>query len=266
MSGRAAEADPGSCYAALTSAQHGAQRRVVLVPVGAVEQHGPHLPVGTDIWIASAVATRVASARPDVVVLEPVPFGVSGHHMTFPGTVSLRPSTYLALVVDVVTSVARHGDVPVLVNGHGGNKGPLTVALQELVETGTQAWALSYFDHISDVVRELFPRHETAVGHACALETSLVAHLWPELLRAEAIPGPGASGVWPAPFLYFADNVQTPRRFEDLDPVGVVGEPSLYSAEAGSRLFTTAVERVGAVVDRIRGQQGGHVGGPGAAP
>ncbi|WP_153393990.1 creatininase family protein [Ornithinicoccus halotolerans] len=244
-------ADTGSRYAALTSTEHAAESRVVLVPVGAVEQHGPHLPVGTDIWIATAVATEVATSRADVLVLEPVPFGVSGHHMSFAGTVSLRPSTYLALVADVVTSVARHGDVPVLINGHGGNRGPLTVALQELVETNTRAWALSYFEHIADVVREVFPRHETAVGHACALETSVVAHLWPGLLRAEAIPGPGARGVWPAPFLYSTDKVERPRRFEELDSSGVVGEPGLQSAEAGRRLFLAAVERVGEVIDRI---------------
>ncbi|MQA85559.1 MAG: mycofactocin biosynthesis peptidyl-dipeptidase MftE [Streptosporangiales bacterium] len=234
------------------SPDHGSQpRRIVLVPCGAVEQHGPHLPVGTDAWIAAAVAAQVAAARHRVLVGEPLAYGCSGHHRAFPGTVALRVSTFVDLVADVATCLARDGDVPVFVNGHGGNRSPLSAALQGLSDEGIEAWALSYFELIEDEVAAALPDHHGCVGHACALETSLVWHLWPDAVHADRIPGPAAGGAWPDPFLYSRDRVVRHRRFETLDPSGVVGDPSRADPALGARLFQAAVERVGEVVDRI---------------
>lgn len=241
-----------SRHAFTTSAELSAGgRRLILVPLGAVEQHGPHLPVGTDSLIATAVAVQVAASRPDVLVAESLSFGSSGHHMNFSGTISLRPSTLMSVIFDVAKSIFTHGDVPVFLNGHGGNKGPQAAAMQELLEAGIQAWALTYFDLLSDVVARLFDNAESAVGHACALETSMVQHLWPDALRGSHVPSAGAQGAWPDPFLYPAQAVQTTRRFEEIDVTGVVGAPRLATSEAGAVLFAAAVDRVGAIIDRI---------------
>lgn len=231
-------------------------RQAVLVPCGSVEQHGPHLPVGTDAWLAEAVAERVAAPRPGVLLAEPLAYGCSSHHKGFPGTVSLRRQTFLALIVDIATSLAGNGFLPILVNGHGGNRGALTVATQELLDQGVDAWVITYFELIEEDVANLLPGYGSAVGHACALETSMVLHLWPDAVHRERIPERSARGSWPDPFLYSKDRVIHPRLFRDLDPIGVVGDPRLATEELGERLFEAAVKRVGDVVDRIVAESG----------
>jgi creatinine amidohydrolase len=228
-----------------------ADRRLVLVPCGSVEQHGPHLPVGTDAWLAEAVAERVAQTRPHVLLAEPLAYGCSSHHKGFPGTVSLQPGTFMALISDVAVSLAGNGFVPIFVNGHGGNRAALTVAAQELLNRGVQVWVVTYFELIEEDLALLLPGYPDAVGHACALETSMVLHLWPEAVHRERVPGPGGRGTWPDPFLYPKDRVTHPRLFRDLDPNGVIGDPGLATAELGHRLFEAAVKRLGGVVDRI---------------
>jgi creatinine amidohydrolase len=247
-----AEYSGPSRFGACSSVDHGSRApHVVLVPVGAVEQHGPHLPVGTDAWIAAYIAERVATEQDKVLVAEPLAYGSSGHHQNFAGTISLRPSTAVALAVDVATSVARNGDVPVFVNGHGGNRPPLAVALQEPLLNEINAWSLSYFDGLDATVAELFSPARDAVGHACAMETSIVASLWPQLLQQEWLAEPGGQGGWPDPFLFPAADPQTNRRFEEISQTGVVGRPDLFSADAGRRLLDVAIQRIGNAVQEI---------------
>lgn len=243
-----------SNYANQTSREHKQSgKRAVLIPIGAVEQHGPHLPVGTDTWIACEIAHRAAAGQNQVIVAEPLPVGSSGHHQFFPGTISLRPSTTVALIIDVATSIARHGDIPVFINGHGGNRPPLAVALQELLLDDVRAWTISYFEKLANVIEEVFPNAPHAVGHACAMETSIVAYLWPDLLHDHAIPGPGGQESWPDPSLFSTARVQTNLLFDELNTTGVVGEPGLYSPQAGMRLIKTAAGQIRADVDRILG-------------
>lgn len=225
--------------------------RAVLVPTGAVEQHGPHLPLGTDMLLATAVADGIAAPRPDVLVAEPIGYGCSWHHRGFPGTVSLRPATFVSLVVDVCSSLAEDGALPILCNGHYGNRAALDVAVAELAATDVRAGAFTYLDQLTDVVRERVADPETAVGHACALETSLIAHLWPEAVRWEAVPAGGTPPRWPDPHLLGPDRVTVVRRFEELNRTGVVGRPEAASAELGAVFFAAAVDRCGAIVDRL---------------
>ena len=233
----------------LTSAQAGeAAGRLVLVPVGAVEQHGPHLPLRTDIGIAGEVAAHAARAA-GALLADPLPFGCSAHHRSFPGTVSLGVGTFQSVVVDVAVSLAQDGFVPVFVNGHGGNRAPLGAALQMLLERGVTAWAVTYFELIAAEAEARFG-HE-AMGHACALETSIAMHLWPQLVHAEAFPAPQGRGVYPDPFLYSAEPVVLHRRFEEFGPSGIVGDPAGANSEAGREMFDCAVERLVTRLDRI---------------
>ncbi len=220
-----------------------AERRgaVVVVPVGAVEQHGPHLPLGTDIRIATAVAEAAARRVEGTLLLDPLPVGCSEHHRSFPGTVSLRVRTFMDLVADVAGSLADDGFVPVFVNGHGGNRGPLNAALQELLERGVgPAWAITYFERIGDEARRAFP--DDSMGHACALETSISLSLWPELVRGDLIPPRPRAPGYPDPSLYSAAGVVRHRRFEEFG--GIVGDPRLADAAKGTGIFSAAVERV----------------------
>src|SRR3989442_2000667 len=105
-----------------------------LLPVGSCEQHGRHLSFATDYLIPTEIAMRV-SARTGVPVTPTLCFGMSVHHMEFPGTLSLSPDTFMAVIRDLVESLYRHGFRRVLIlNGHGGNIAPLTTALSTLAD------------------------------------------------------------------------------------------------------------------------------------
>src|SRR5438128_3372421 len=105
-----------------------------ILPVGSCEQHGRHLSFATDYLIPTEIAMRV-SARTGVPVTPTLCFGMSVHHMEFPGTLSLSPDTFMAVIRDLVESLYRHGFRRVLIlNGHGGNIAPLTTALSTLAD------------------------------------------------------------------------------------------------------------------------------------
>ncbi|MEV0719091.1 creatininase family protein [Asanoa sp. NPDC050611] len=245
--------DPGSArYAWQPSPRLGDAPALVVLPVGATEQHGPHLPVGVDSWLAEAVALRAAAIDGATLVAGALPYGCSAHHTGFPGTVTLRPRVFIDVVLDVCRSLHRDGHTSVVVNGHGGNRGPLQVALAELLAEGITAWAVSYFELVGDVAAELFPDPATATGHACALETSLILHLWPAAVDRSAVPPGGTPPSWPDPHLYATGAVQVARRFEAINPTGVIGRPSDADAEAGRRLFEAAADRLADVYARIR--------------
>lgn len=226
------------------------RRTAAIVPAGAVEQHGAHLPLNTDLLIAEAVAKEVAG-RSEGVTAEPLAYGCSWHHTAFGGTVSVRTGTFIALVIDVCRSLSDSGFVPVLLNAHHGNKAPLQVALTDLAETGVRAYAFSYFDFLADVLADVFLEPGLSVGHACAMETSIVMHLRPELVKHEAVPSGGTPATWPDPHMFGGDDVSVVRPFEEINPTGVIGRPEEASAERGMRLFQAAVASSSQAVAKI---------------
>jgi creatinine amidohydrolase len=207
-----------------------------------VEQHGPHLPLGVDIWLSTAVAAAVVESESDVRLAEPLGYGVSPHHLGFPGTVSLRSSTFIALMTDVCTGLAAQKVLPILVNGHGGNRGALQVILSDLGVAGVKAAALTYFDLIVEEANKILPDAAKGVGHACALETALMMHVLPESVRQDLIPPGGTPEHWPDPHLFAAGGLTVWRPFEAINPTGVIGIPSDATPERGAALFAAAVE------------------------
>ncbi len=176
----------------LTSAEIGAldrDRTVVILPLGSVEQHGNHLPIGTDTMLAEAVSRAAAAASGGTVVMPPPWYGFSAHHMRFPGSITLRAETLLALVEDVVASLVRHGFRRILiVNGHGGNNGLIDVLASTLGNTHygkARIAALTYFTLARDAIAKLRKSKPGGMGHACEFETSMVQHLRPELVKIE---------------------------------------------------------------------------------
>ena len=165
-------------------------RRIVLQPLGAIEQHGPHLPVDTDNLIAASLCSAAGQSRPEEYVVAPtVPYGFNDHNMEFPGTVSIRPESLLAYLVDVGHSFATMGFRHIVfVNGHGSNDTLAELAARRTTnETPARAAMTSSYALARSVVEKepgLRSSPKGGVAHACEFETSFYMHLAPELVKA----------------------------------------------------------------------------------
>jgi mycofactocin system creatininase family protein len=208
-----------------------ASRAVLLVPVGATEQHGPHLPLGTDTTIATALAVRAADEvergpsrryrHLAVLVAPAIPVGSSGEHEDFPGTLSIGQEATELVLVEIVRSACRHLAAVVLVSCHGGNHEPVTRAVDRLRAEGRQVTAWS-------------PRWR-GDAHAGQTETSVVAALDPGLVTADrAVAGETAPLATLLPRLR-SEGVRA------VSPNGVLGDPTGADAAAGRELLDAAV-------------------------
>jgi len=202
---------------------------LVLLPIGSTEQHGPHLPLDTDSVIAHAVARQVSTALPGALVAPPLPYGASGEHAGFPGTVSIGREALRAVLVELVRSLSLWAARIVLVNGHGGNTATLGTAVRLLRAEGHDvAWTGC-----------------SAPGgdaHAGRTETSVMLHLAPERVRLEAaVTGDTRPLSVLLPEL-MAHGVRA------VSPSGVLGDPTGASAGEGR---TTMDAMVSAAVGRI---------------
>ncbi len=210
---------------------------VVLLPVGSCEQHGHGLTLATDSRLATEVCRHVsARLAPRVLVAPPLPWGLSDHHLGFPGTISLHPETFYAVVRDVVMSLVGQGFRRFLiVNGHGGN-----MALDDVVcvrlrrETAVDlVGALTYFTLAS-----------TPVGHAGAVEASYALALAPELVKAERLTPERPVGALP-PDLTPA---VVPWALHEMTLTGNLGDPRDASAQQGWALLTPMLDRLCTIV------------------
>lgn len=159
----------------------------VIIPVGAVEQHGPHLPLAVDTLICQAVAEGV-SALTGVPVLPPVTYGVSGSHGDFPGTVALRPETMIAVMEDLIDSLHASGVRQfVLLNGHIWNNGSLDVSAEKLRvrHPDSRVRALGYVTMYPGPEVNGRVQFGRGLMHANFFETSVMLHLHPDLVHMD---------------------------------------------------------------------------------
>jgi creatinine amidohydrolase/Fe(II)-dependent formamide hydrolase-like protein len=227
----------------------------VLLPLGAIEQHGRHLPVDVDAHLATAVCAAVAERDPHVLVAPAIPWGISGSHVSFGGAITLRPETLLSLLRDVCESVLASGIRCILiVNGHNGN---MYVAGQAAAELGTRegtfVGALNYFDLVVPEFRATRRSRIGGEGHAGELETSLQLHLRPGMVGGER----DVRYVDAASHAAFADLAERGAIVHGFDlardyPEGVMGDPQSASAELGERLLGVAVEELLKALDELR--------------
>ncbi|MFC7177177.1 creatininase family protein [Halosegnis marinus] len=222
-----------------------ADPEVAVLPVGSTEQHGPHLPLGTDHLVAEAFAD--ALDRADSVVLPTLPVGVSDHHRQFHGTLSLSPETFERAVRETVASLAEHGTRKVvLLNGHGGNDDALRRAARTLRREET-AFAVpwNWWDGYDPALAEDLLGE--GLGHANAVETSMVLHVARDLVDEERVADAEATAAesWGRE-VHGADvGFDT----ADFSEGGAVGTPTAASADAGKQLFDASLAELTALVD-----------------
>ncbi len=240
-------------WGTLTRAEIAAARDAGALPVltvGAVEQHSDHLPVDTDSVSAYQIALRAAArcASPHVLVLPPPSFGFSPHHRAWAGTITLSLETFNGMVTDVVESLHRTGFKRMLiVNGHGGNQGPLTSTCTALASRGIEVGFVNYMAPGQKQWLEVLPGATRGVAHACAYETSVQLALRPaevERISAKIVNLPPRTGP-----SYAAGNAPDAIRagggyfapvFAAGD-VGYVGDPAASTLAAGEALIEATV-------------------------
>lgn len=222
-----------------------ADARVALIPVGATEQHGPNLGMGIDWRVAAEIADRVAAeVAPLAVVTPPLPFGLSAHHLSFPGTLSIGADAFRAVLTDVVLSLRAHGlRKVVFVNGHRGNENVLGVLTTELAyEHGVEAASAFWMTQAADAVAA--HRRSARWGHACEVETSVALAVTEDLVRPDALE----AGDHVDDYGAYEDNyepfaVTVPRSFASRTRNGVFGDARLATREAGEEIVAAAVAR-----------------------
>jgi creatinine amidohydrolase len=218
---------------------------VAILPFGALEAHGPHLPLGTDTAAAIEIARRVAE-RVDAVLLPPVHYGETWLTSGYPGTVSLAPTTVTAIAVDIGRALAASGArIFAIVNGDFGNREPLQAAIRILTEEATiTAAVLDYpgMDEAIAAVREASPA-AAGLNHAEEAETSTMLAIDPETVRVDryVIEYPD----------FPADFGTRPMRLHEFSASGVFGDPTRATAAKGEQIIQATVDGCVAAITRM---------------
>lgn len=202
-----------------------ADRRLLVVPLGSLEQHGPHLPMDTDLRIAVAVADRACADRPGVALAPGIPIGASGEHAGFPGTLSVGTDALSTYLLELGRHASQDWPALLVVNAHGGNAPAVKQAIDRLQYEGraASAWHASV---------------PGADAHAGRTETSLMLALAPETVRMpEAEPGATT------PIATLMPRLRT-EGVRAISENGILGDPTGATAEEGRGILSDLVARL----------------------
>jgi creatinine amidohydrolase len=235
-------------------------KTILILPLGSVEQHGNHMPLGTDTLLAQAVSLAAAErVSGGVAVLPPPWYGFSAHHMRFAGSITLKAETLMAVAEDIVDSLVEHGFRRILiVNGHGGNGGVIDLLASTLGHKHygkARIASLTYFQLAREAIAKLRHSKPGGMGHACEFETAMVQHIRPDLVKMElagtTYPDPGSRYL--TTDLLGGSAIRTYLDFADLSPTGTLGDPSLADPETGAKFFDAVVGELVALIEDFRG-------------
>ena len=210
-----------------------------ILAVGATEYHGGHLPYGTDTIVARRLAEEVAKRINGLLVLPPIPYGMSLHYAEFPIAITLTSETLTKVLKNVFASLLKHGIKKVIIiNGHDGNIAPIEVATREFkVEHPEmylcvlEAWWITVKDLLAKGTFEVWD----GLGHAGEGETSIMLAMNPELVDMKH-----AKGVVPKlPF-----HVQIKWTFKELTPYGATGDPSKATRQKGEKMMKALIDHL----------------------
>ncbi len=239
-----------------------AQTDVLLLPVGATEAHGAHLPLGTDSFEAREncrrAALRLESLACPVVIGPVIPFGASSFHLGFAGTISLSAITMINLLKEVCLSLYETGFRKfALVHGHDGNLPVMMVAAQEVVDdtADAQATVLNWLTPLSKVYHRIQTSSKQE-GHGGEGETARILVTHPELVRLDRsvrhhVPPDDMRKIQGAEHIKTGGGIfYATRRYKDHTPYGHIGDPALATKETGDKGYDVIAEWLARVIAR----------------
>lgn len=228
---------------------------VAVVPLGSIEQHGSHLPMGTDTLQCEAIVGRAEETEPDLMLVTPVLWvGNSVNHLGFRAALFLDPTRYVSVLVDIGKSFLDQGFRHLLfLNGHGGNVGPLLTALHQLeleyirTRDDLQIAGVTWWSLAPEVLIDVRNSPIGAAGHACEIETSMILAAQPALVHTDRYvegarnhPHP----EWASYDFNGVNRVSLVEMFHRGAPDGVAGLPALATAQKGEQLIERIAERL----------------------
>lgn len=248
-----------------------AAQTVAILPVGAVEQHGPHLPLKVDTALVEGVvdaALPLMAADVPVLVLPTQAIGLSLEHQDYAGTLSLSPATLLAVWTELGVCVARAGVKKLLIfNAHGGNVSSMDIVARQLrMQCGLLVYHSSWFNLPQPAgVNEAFSAHEHRFGvHGGETETSMMLHLAPELVRMEHARNFASSSEVRArqfPILGNGKSAKLGWAMQDYNPQGAAGNAAAADAQRGQALVQGVAASLAQLCAEIHALPEGTVGG-----
>ena len=239
-----------------------ADNRVAVLPVGTIEQHGPHLPLITDVLTAAEMSRRAVEKIPrEAVLLPPVHYAFNEHHLDFPGTIAVAGDTFINYVSDIGRSLAHHGFRKILlINGHGSNVPFLDIAARNITNSTHSVcamapwWSLVPRDLLTELRESEFPG---GMAHGCELETSVLLHLRPDLVQMDKAQRD--INFQPTEFFYWDLQAGSPVFFQEwfsrYSKTGTVGDPTKATAAKGGKFVDAVVERLIKVIREFRERQ-----------
>jgi len=231
------------------------RRTPVILPTAAVEQHGEHLPLGTDCMIARAILDRLDKVMHHrFLVLPTQQVACSEHHMGFPGSLTISHETYRRSVMEAVVSATRHGFQRIMIlNSHGGNQAINAVLGEQIGQLYPDVECLiaNWWTISSPRTQSISEGGMLSTGHACEFETSILLQIAPELVdMTQAEDGGIAHRTESMRFDMFQRGLASSYRpYHELSHNGVYGKPSLASAEKGQRILEAAVVSIQELIE-----------------
>jgi len=223
---------------------------VAVLPVGAIEEHGPHMNLGSDWYAAQRLAERIAD-RANLLVLPALPYGQVWSLSRFPGSISITDETLIATVVEIASGLARVGVKGlILLSGHLGNMAALKKASRQLIESGTMPSLYMLYPGVGEVAGHVITteRSHAQILHADETETSILLSLAPECVDMSK-----ARSEYPA---YPADFDYAPVYWDEVSSSGVFGDPTTATAQKGDAIVDFVVGRAVEVIQAWRKRLG----------
>jgi creatinine amidohydrolase len=233
--------------------------RIVVLPVGSTEQHGPQLPLDTDIVNSFEIA-KAAAQRTGNLVAPPLYYGITPHWMGFPGTMSIDYETWIRFATQICQSLAKHGFKKIVIlNGHGGNAAAIQLVAQNVAESSGGKCSLAAFSYWDVSVEQVNAIRKSALGgmgHSCELETSLQLHLRGDLVKMErAVRNPRTrSSVFESIDMMDSNkyvlfySVGGGGAACEPGESGTLGDPTVATKETGKMFFEAIVAQVAGVL------------------